>query len=85
MISCDRSRTGDGSGGRLEVKPPAALALAAREHGGHAFLMFDPLVLVGGPLRHKSLFSNSRLRETVRDWLITKACNKGVVRIVTAM
>jgi|APPan5920702963_1055757.scaffolds.fasta_scaffold153745_1 hypothetical protein len=50
-----------------------------------AFLMFDPLVLVGGPLRHKSLFSNSRLRETVRDWLITKACNKGVVRIVTAM
>src|SRR5262244_2528822 len=34
LISCDRSRTGDGSGGKLEVKPPAALALAAREHGG---------------------------------------------------
>jgi hypothetical protein len=51
-----------------------------------AFLMFDPLVLVGGaPSATKSLFSNSRLRETVRDWLITKACNKGVVRIVTAM
>jgi hypothetical protein len=83
VIDCYRSRTGDGSGGTLEVKVPAA---SAWRHAtmDDAFFIFDPLeFLLVAPLRHKVALLTTLL--IPKYWTIPKYCNKGALRIVTAM
>jgi hypothetical protein len=72
----------------LEVEVPAAPALAARERG--RFSHIDPLVLVGGPPPPQShplttLGRERDVRYANTKVLLPKSCNRGGVRIVTAM
>jgi hypothetical protein len=69
--------------GTPKTKVSTAPALAAREHG-RRFSHIDPLVLVGGaPSATKSLFTFPVARDCY-ERSIPKACNKRVVRTVTA-
>jgi hypothetical protein len=63
VIDSYRSRTGDGSGGTLEVKAPAAPALAAGEHG-RRFSHIDLWFWLVAPSATNSLFNNTRNANT---------------------